>query len=226
MPKKGASNRGVLKPKAKKEVRKIAKQVVAAAIIDKQATYNFTANVGTAGIVLPIGLMIKGDSAWQRQGAKIRCKSIHTRGQIKGDSTAAVMRVIHGVYKEPNGVLPTVTEILQSVSAAGALSVTYKSPYNYNNRQGFTIKSDKSYALSGFTTTTNGAALTSFSQEKFAVLNEYHKMSNNIVYTQAGDAGTIADVDSGLPFICLVSDNNTNLATYDLGCTLSFENAA
>lgn len=225
------STNGSLKPKQKAEVKRMLKSALDDAIDDKIVHYNFTSNVGTAGVVLPMALLTKGTEEYQRIGTKIAGKSITVRGYIRGDSSAAVMRVIVGFYESVGGVLPTPTSILRSVTAAGTAALAYKADYNYDKREDFRILYDKCHPLSGFAGVSRLAAgsaiqtADSYQNVKWPCLEIHVKCKHKTSYLVAGNAGTIADVETGLPFVLLISDNNTNLPTYDLSCIYRFEDA-
>lgn len=229
MSKNGKKN--ALGKNQKKEVIKIVNRKIDAAVSDKTVRYVYNSNIGTAGVVLPAALLTKGTEQWQRIGTFIRGKKIHLTGSLRGDSTPAAMRVIVGLYKTARGVLPTVADVLQSYNNAGAVSNSIRADYNPENRTDFIIFDDKTYTLSGFAGTSRLAAGTSiqtadsFPQSKQVWIDKWYKCHHKTSYYYNANAGTIADVEEGLPFVLVISDNNTNLPTYDLSIKYTFEDA-
>lgn len=199
---------------------KKVKRLLDSRIQDKSVTYTFTNNVGTAGVVLPIGSLTKGDNQYQRQASVIRPKHMHIRGHIKGAETQSDMRVIMGVYKPVQGALPSVAQILGSVDLLGNVTQTTYSSYNQFARENVIIKYDRIHKLSGFID--SGASDANINTVAF---NKRIKLSKNIIYSLTGNAGTVADINNNMPFILLLPTNNVNLPTYDIKAELVFEDA-
>lgn len=231
MPKKGKS---VLV--TKKDVAKMIDNALDEAVDDKVVRYFYASNVGTAGVILPANFLKKGTEQFQRIGTKIQNKAVHVRGQLRGDSVACVMRCIIGFYKSvPQvggvGTLPSVTDILRTENSAGTATTGYRSEYNPENRANFIIYSDRTYSLSGFAGISRLAAGTpnqtadSYTQSKFVILDERHRIPHKTTYVPGSDTGLIADVFEGLPFMLLISDNNTNLPTYEVTLNSFYEDA-
>lgn len=212
-------------------MKAVAKRQVKLAGVQKKVSYNFSSNIGSAGIILPVAFLTKGVEQYQREGTKILPDYMEWRGVFKGDSTPAVMRVILGVYHEVGGTLPAVSDILQHVINTGTANTTYNAPYNINKRSEFRILSDRMLYLSGFTGISRLAAGTpnqtadTFANAKGSIYHKKVKLRGSVRYTLAGNAGTIADVQDGLPFMLLITDNNTNLPTYDIRCDFAFRDA-
>lgn len=141
------------------------------------------------------------------------------------------MRYIVGLYKTSRGVLPTVGDILQTYNNAGAVSNSIRADYNVSNRGDFIIFDDTTYTLSGFTGISRLAAGTSvqtadsYAHSKQVWIDKWYKCHHKTTYYYDQDDGDIGDVEEGLPFVLLISDNNTNLATYDLSLKYTFEDA-
>lgn len=212
--------------KVPKQIKKYVKKEIDRAIQDKTVSYVYQNNVGTAGIILPVGFLTKGDDQWERIGSAIRPKYLTIRGAIAGEETFAIVRVICGYFKAVNGVLPAVTTVLRHSSSAGAGNTSVYSPYNQVANDQFVIYSDKSYTLSGFNVAQNNAGTeTSYVNPKVVLINKRIKMKRRIQYTTTGNAGDITDVTSGLPFVLIISDNNTNLPAYDMNLSLTYEDA-
>lgn len=225
------SGKPALGKNQKKEISKMINRKIDAAISDKTVRYVYNSNVGTAGVVLPAAFLTKGTSQWNRIGEEIRGKKMHVTGSLRGDSTPAAMRVITGFYKTARGNLPVVADILQSYNNAGAVSNSIRADYNPENRHDFIIFDDTTYTLSGFTGISRLAAgsnlqtADSYAQSKQVWIDKWYKCHHKTTYYYNSNVGTIADVEEGLPFVLLISDNNTNLATYDLSIKYTFEDA-
>lgn len=226
--------RQLLRPLRKKQLasKVYVKKAIRNMNVTKQVSYNFSSNVGTAGIVLPIGLLLKGTEQYQREGTLVKPTSLSVRSQIYGDSVACVMRKIVGFYKNVSGVLPAVSDVLQHVINSGGTGTTYNSPYNINKRKEFTILSDELIKLSGFGGISRLAAGTSnqtadsYPNNMWYEKHQTFKMTgHDIRYTLTGNAGTIADVQDGLPFVLLIADENTSLPNYDIRAELRFTDA-
>lgn len=213
------------KSKVPKDVKKYVDRKLDEQIQDKKVTYEFSNNIGTAGIILPIGLLSRGESQWTRDGSSVSPKWMKIKGFLHGQETAATVRVITGVYEPIAGALPPVQAIINSVDNAGTITFSAYSGYNQVSRTNFTVKSDHLYHLSGFNASENLVPERSYMNPIVHVFNQHVKLNKKLYYSLTGNTGTITDVNNNLPFVLIISDNNTNLVAYNMSVEFCYEDA-
>lgn len=90
-----------------------------------------------AGVVYPLSLIAEGDTVATRTGRSIILKSAHIKVH-NTDSLAEFIRVIVFFDTEQAGVVPVVTDVLNTAD--------YRDFKNFNNRKRFAIMYDKTYS--------------------------------------------------------------------------------
>lgn len=96
-----------------------------------------------------------GAAYYNRVGARVELKNIHIRGIIIPKTLGEEQNFIPGAYgrvvivydRSPNGVIPQVSDILQTRTQTGATSTTEYSEINLDNRDRFIILRDTEFYL-------------------------------------------------------------------------------
>lgn len=190
----------------------------------KQVSIQYSNNVGTAGVILPFAFPTQGDTQYQRQGSSIRNEKLEIRLGLFAQETNLHCRVIVGRSTQVAGVLPTVAEIIAGRDSGGnALTDLVRAPIRLNKKN-FRVISDKTYALKGSMSDSVPATDRVFTDTR-AIIKRIKAKGYKTEYGAVANAGTIADVQSGLYWVLLVSDNNTNLMQYVSTLTTNFIDA-
>lgn len=150
-----------------------------------------------AGAVLLLNGLAPGTGASQRIGKKIVNKSIQYRLSLDAGSAGATIfrgfvRMLIVYDKQSNATAPTVAQILEQVAGSSHM--------NMDNRDRFTVLSDKQFALDQSGGHQSG-------QTKM-----YKKLSLPTIFN-AGTAGTVADITSGSIYLLYISENSAGSAT-------------
>lgn len=167
--------------------------------------YNATVQADGSNFLLLNGTK-PGSQNYDRIGRKISMKSLQVHGKLNvlsnETTTGFCIRMLIVYDKQPNGASPTYGDIIKSQDITGATSSTYSDFVNLDNRDRFEIIRDHFIQLGQFTTTPDYATgpLT-------VPINEYLKLANREVCYNAGNAGTIGDIQSGALYMFLVADN-------------------
>lgn len=135
----------------------------------------------------------RGTDSTNRIGRSIKVKSIEINMYMYASTSATTemfARFILILDKEPNGLAPSFGDILQSTSSPTNLI----SPRNLDNRKRFIILKDQ---LRKFSSSGNNDA------QGFEF---YKKMDFHTIYN-AGDTGTISDIDSNSLYLCVVGSD-------------------
>lgn len=151
----------------------------------------FTSNYDTTGLVTLINGVIQGTDFNQRVGRQFNMKSILVRIRTVSGATTTVPLVCRWmlVYdSQTNGVLPAITDILNSISTT--------STGNLSNRDRFQIIWDKTFVPPTQVSDTAGVTQFAWFQRKFRKCN--YQVING------GVAATVASVQTGgLYFVTL-----------------------
>lgn len=147
-----------------------------------------------------------GTDYTNRIGRKINLRSVYIRGQIftelgtvpsAGSQGSQFGRMIIFYDKQPNGAAPAVTDLLVSASPSAQL--------NLNNRDRFEILADKTWVFDPyFFSTTATQSYGSASRQIYAI-KKYKKLGNRDVIF-GGNAGTIADINTGALYMFFIGD--------------------
>lgn len=163
-----------------------------------------TYQVNTTGAFTLLNGCIQGTDFNERIGRKIIPRSVYIRGQMypelaRTSVTAGVQetlaqlgRMILFVDLQPNGAAPAVTDLLNTASSFSQL--------NLNNRDRFRILVDKAFAFPNAVKAFTALGSTSGTYGSNFKLKIYKKLQMETIYN-SGNAGTIADIQSGALYI-------------------------
>lgn len=152
----------------------------------------------TASIAL-LALPRVGADFNARVGRKVTLKSFYIRGSVQTvQSTATgtvytmpaqMVRMICFCDLQPNGALPLVTDLLNEA--------TPQSQLNLNNRDRFTIYTDKEFSLdpASFYNSTNGNYAAS-QNNQIKLIKKFKSINLEMIFN-AGSTGNITDITSG-----------------------------
>lgn len=147
----------------------------------------------TASINLLNGT-VQGTDYTQRIGRKIVLKSVYIRGYVRLEATAGaagagepqLARMIIVVDNQPNGTVFAITDLLMSANVSSQL--------NLNNRDRFSILCDKEWVFDPWV---GGLApISGYCGRAIHAVKKYKKINMETIFN-AGNAGTIADMNSG-----------------------------
>lgn len=175
---------------------------------------------GTPTIALLNGVQT-GAAFYNRVGSRIEMKNLHLRGSIVNIATSDAQqtgRIIIVYDRQPQGALPTFSDIFQSRDQQGTASTTWASEINLDQRDRFVIIRDIQYFLPSVTNTvgvlTNGPNYPGKDQEMD--VNIFVKLKGLITHFKSSTNPTvIGDVAAGALY--LVNVISTNDATWQLG---------
>lgn len=180
-----------------------------------------TAQVNTTGDITLLSLPRLGSDINNRIGRKITTTSIFIRGFVRVQSTlntnfvsplagsSQLCRFILFVDYQPNGVLPTVAQVLKESLPSSQL--------NINSRDRFKILKDKTWAFDPVVyNTTATQAVCSFNRT-IIPFKCYKKCKIETVFN--ADAGSVADITTGA--ICMLVIGSTGSANDDANFVVS-----
>lgn len=153
-------------------------------------------------IGVPLNLVQSGTSIWNRDGNVIRLKSLKIRGYWFNTATSAqaVGRMVIVYDAQNNGGIPAWTDIMASVSQAGALSTTGQSEPNIMQRDRFKIVRDIHLILPPVTNTAGVMTNESFildPNSNFSI-DEYIRLGNLPTFFTTNSApAVIGDINKG-----------------------------
>lgn len=158
-----------------------------------------------------INCPINGAELYQRVGRKMYMKSLHLRGFVNNIATSVqdIGRIIVYYDSQPNGVAPTIQQLLQDSTAAALTSAL--SEINLQNRQRFKILRDMPVLLPACTN--NAGVLTNLaypqtSRDNKFHINEFIPLNGLEVVFNGTNGGTVADITSGAIGIVCPCDFN------------------
>lgn len=175
-----------------------------------------TLQVTTVGSVNILTVPVPGSDYTNRIGRKVNWQSLYVKGRIYLEAASSLSdtnvpsnqaRLIFLYDKQPNGALPSITDILTSADPTSHL--------NLNNRDRFTVLKDKMFVFDPYSrvaATDLGNWNQTVHQIKF-----FKKLNLETVYN-AGTAGTVADINTGS--IIVVSVGTLPNGTGDVNCVL------
>jgi hypothetical protein len=146
---------------------------------------------GTFDIVY-INPVVQGNTAFTRTGRDILVESVEVRGYAVTTAVTNVdlLRVVILWDNESRGAAPAYTDVYST--NLGIMSL-----YNLDNSHRFKILYDSGPLLVNSTAATNGMR---------AITIPPIKIGRKVRYYNGGNAGTVADVDSGGMFLLTMSD--------------------
>lgn len=153
--------------------------------------YNSTQTAPLAGALVLVNHLTKGDDYNNRDGRQVRFKSLFLNGRVimHASATHTAVRMVVFIDKQPNGVVPTATDVLST--ATTNLIDAFR---NLNNRKRFVILKDARYTLN-----------TDYPEKQ---IKYYKKLDMKTIYDD-GDAGTIADITTNALYVMWISDEGT-----------------
>lgn len=171
----------------------------------------------TTGTVTALNLVAVGDDNTDRDGRQVHLHSVHIQGVVRpvdAQSGANFSRLMLIWDSQPNGALPSITDIL--------VSSTSLSGTNLNNRERFTILRDKRYEVGGVSDTATQSYTISPGMH---VINEYVKLKG-IKTTYSGTTATIGSVSTGALLMVTISNLAAGLGSaFDLSTRVRFYDA-
>lgn len=171
------------------QVKKLAKET------KPELKYLDTINANNApdtGVIVNLASVVQGTDVGNRIGDVIRVRKIWGRMHLDRDaSTDTSVRFILFKDRQPNGVPPTVNQLLQTVN--------FQSPLNMDYRERFQVYRDKTYTLN---------------QSKNDTLDP--KISKSINFTaQYGSPTANVPISDGLFALYMSNRNGLNVPTVD-----------
>jgi len=168
-------------------------------------------NAGAAASIALIATIAQGAAVTQRIGKKAAYKSLQMRGYIGQGSTATVNDVaLLIVYdKEPTGILPAITDILNTATAQSFLNDT---------------NSDRFRILRRFNHTLTGNLATPATGNEIQDLDEYIDLKGLPVQFKAAATGAIGDIAVGALYVVTVGSQppGTTAASAQVGFRTRF----
>lgn len=168
-----------------------------------------TINISTTASINLLCIPQLGTDFTNRIGRKILIKSVYIRGYVSTEAANSgfanslsvgtqLVRMIILADMQPNGAAPAATDILNTADSASQL--------NANNRDRFKIIKDKTWCLGGTRTsiTANEVQAVAISPQQFNL--KWYKRLNMETIFNAGNAGTIADINSGALYLVFIGN--------------------
>lgn len=158
------------------------------------------AQINTTGYVQCICIPTLGTDYTNRIGRKITLKSVYIRGYVRTEiSGAPAAKTVASqqarfmlVYDDqPNGALPAVTDILNTIDTASQL--------NLNNRDRFRVLKDKCWSFDPYLQSASASA-------QIFNVRIYKKLNVDVTFN-ATNGGTIADIQTGALLTVFVGSN-------------------
>lgn len=174
-----------------------------------EATYP----LNTTGSVTLLNAVPQGAAVTQRVGKKIVMKGLQCRGAMNNDSTAILNDVAYLIVydKRPTGALPTITDILVSISP--------NSMNNDANAGRFSIVKRVDEVLIGNSSVT-GAAANALTESTIKGCDWWLDLKSKPVIYKAAGTGAIGDIEQGALY--LVTVGGSAAGTADASMTSSF----
>lgn len=163
-----------------------------------------SSTVSSTGSLAILNGMTKGDNVDNREGREIRCKALQFlfKSNLNVSAVHTTIRYMFIIDKAPNGSILTAAEILDNVS------LPTSSLKNLDTRKRLIILKDALINLS-----TTGVAEKSM---------KIYLPMNMLTVFNSGNAGTIADIESGALYLFMISDEATYLPTVTFNYRLRF----
>lgn len=164
-----------------------------------------TQAINTTGTLNVVNLIRSGSGFNQRIGRRIEMKSLHLTGLIKPTGTVNAsydMARIMVIYdRQPNGAVPTISQILLNYDQGNATSTNALAHTNPDQRERFMVLMDERLALPSYATTT-GLTGAGDGPNKTFLINRYINLAG--LRTQYGQDSTVAaigDIASGALYV-------------------------
>lgn len=179
-----------------------------------------TYQVNTSGSITLLANPVLGSDFNARIGRKIVLKSVYVRGHVVNEAALAVTtgvatapqlaRMIILTDLQPNGAVPTITDILVEAMSTSQL--------NMNNRDRFKIHCDKVWTLDNYVYDTVNACMAANNVIK--PVKKFQRLQTEVIFN-ATNGATIADINSGALYMVWIgsaaaganSDANARVST-------------
>lgn len=158
-------------------------------------------DINTVGDMILLNGIARGDDISERIGRQIELVSVNFEGTVYGSATTVNQNIRWAIVYDrfPNGVAPTIPLIYTSISDPS-------SPRVLDNRNRFTVLASKHLTVSA-----PGGIHDQFVVKKYRGLRGFETTFNS------GDAGTVADIQSGALYLLMhgtVNDGATECSCY------------
>lgn len=152
---------------------------------------------------------VLGTDIDDRVGRKTLMKSVYIRGAVaryealdanpgnQGPRRALQARFILFVDHQPNAAAPATVDLLKQSLVTSQL--------NLNNRERFTILKDKLFCFDPLVTVTTATQAQAAASNQIQNFKCYKKLNQQTTYN-AGNAGTIADINTGALYMFWISN--------------------
>lgn len=182
MPKRSYKKRFFKKRLTRRPYRRISPIEYKTAQISTSTDLNSTADI------VFLHPLSQGTTDITRVGRKYCLKSINISGQIYGGTSVGVARIMLVKSVNPNGVAPTMAQLLTSTSSWALRNRLYLTELK--------VLYDRKFLMSTNTYTGQGV------KKLFRI----YKKLNDVVVCNDGNAGTIADVEKTAYYLIMFSD--------------------
>lgn len=182
MPKRSYKKRFFKKRFTRRPYRRISPIEYKTSAISTSTDLNSTADI------VFLHPLSQGTSDITRVGRKYCLKSINISGQILAGSNIGVARVMLVKSVNPNGVAPTMAQLLTSTSTWALRNRLYLTELK--------VLYDRKFVMPS----------TSYTGSGVKKLFHIYKKLNDVVVCNDGNAGTIADVEKTAYFLVMFSD--------------------
>jgi len=170
-------------------------------------------NLNSTGTVQLLCAPTLGTDYTNRIGRKIFINSVYIRGYATLESPAIapttdtatpthLVRFILFVDMQPNGAAPAVTDVLTSASSVAHL--------NANNRDRFKVLWDKQATMGPMAVV--GATGVSLIDKASFPIKKFKKVRQEVIFN-AGNAGTIADINTGALYLLSIANIAAGVGT-------------
>jgi len=166
-------------------------------------------NVSTTASINLLCVPQLGTDYTNRIGRKILIKSLYIRGYVSTEAANSgfanslsvptqLIRMIVLADMQPNGSAPAATDILNTSDPASQL--------NANNRDRFKIIKDKQWVLGATRVSNTANEVTAMTTSPQAFPLKWYKKLNLETIFNAGNAGAIADINSGALYLVFIGN--------------------
>jgi len=147
----------------------------------------------TTGAIVLAATIPQGAAVQERVGKKVLLKSMQVRGYVTSDAgttaTAAAWLIVYD--KRPTGALPSITDILDTISVNSFL--------NDANSGRFKVLARRTYSLTG-----NATGVGQQTENSFIAVDEYIKLKGLQTIFKAAGTGAIGDIEEGAMYLVLI----------------------
>lgn len=159
--------------------------------------------------ILPLNLIQAGTGSWNRVGRNVTMNSIRVRGTIElnmndptDNNEGRLFRMLIVYDKQPNGVLPVKSDIIQYKDQTGVEQGFNQGFLAYDNMERFVILKDTQCAINFGSNINAGTVL----NLKRKVVDEYVKIGLTTNFKAEASPSTIADISTGALYLMFLTD--------------------